>query len=131
MEASSHGLDQYRLDGVRLAAGGFTNLTRDHLDYHISMPAYRAAKLRLAGALLPRGAPFVAHADMDPATLESLRGAAMARRLAFHTVGSDGSLLRLIEAKWAGPAPGQRRLGWRAILGRAGTWRGLWWRRLR
>ena len=98
MEASSHGLDQYRLDGVRLAAGGFTNLTRDHLDYHISMPAYRAAKLRLAGALLPRGAPFVAHADMDPATLESLRGAAMARRLAFHTVGSDGSLLRLIEA---------------------------------
>ena len=55
MEASSHGLDQYRLDGVRLAAGGFTNLARDHLDYHPSLDAYRAAKWRLFGELLPRG----------------------------------------------------------------------------
>ena len=53
MEASSHGLDQFRLDGVRLAAAGFTNLTRDHLDYHVTMAGYRAAKLRLAGGLLP------------------------------------------------------------------------------
>ena len=58
MEASSHGLDQYRLDGVRLAAAGFTNLTRDHLDYHVTMAAYRAAKLRLAGALLPPRSPL-------------------------------------------------------------------------
>src|SRR5690606_21190062 len=47
MEASSHGLDQRRLDGVRPAAGAFTNLTRDHLDYHKTLEAYRAAKLRM------------------------------------------------------------------------------------
>ena len=46
-EASSHGLDQYRLDGVRIAAGGFTNLTRDHMDYHPDVAHYLAAKLRL------------------------------------------------------------------------------------
>ena len=55
MEASSHGLDQFRLDGVRLAAAGFTNLTRDHLDYHGGMDAYRTAKLRLFTELLPPG----------------------------------------------------------------------------
>jgi UDP-N-acetylmuramoyl-L-alanyl-D-glutamate--2,6-diaminopimelate ligase len=98
MEASSHGLDQFRLDGVRLAAGGFTNLTRDHLDYHVTMAAYRAAKLRLAGGLVPPRSPFVAHSDMDPVTLEALRAIAIARRLAFHTVGEAGSLFRLIEA---------------------------------
>ncbi len=99
MEASSHGLDQFRLDGVRLAAAGFTNLTRDHLDYHLNMAAYRAAKLRLAGALLPARGPFVAHADMDPVTLEALRGIAIARRLSFHTVGMNGTMLRLIAAE--------------------------------
>ncbi len=98
IEASSHGLDQFRLDGVRLAAAGFTNLTRDHLDYHVTMAGYRAAKLRLAGALLPPRSPFVAHSDMDPTTLESLRAAAIARRLAFHTVGEAGSLFRVVEA---------------------------------
>ena len=46
-EASSHGLDQYRLDGVRVAAGGFTNLSRDHMDYHPDVAHYLAAKLRL------------------------------------------------------------------------------------
>ncbi|MFM7420162.1 MAG: Mur ligase family protein, partial [Alphaproteobacteria bacterium] len=60
MEASSHGIDQRRLDGVRLMAAGFTNLTRDHLDYHGNMAAYRAAKLRLFDALLPKGAPVIA-----------------------------------------------------------------------
>ncbi|MCS0503807.1 UDP-N-acetylmuramoyl-L-alanyl-D-glutamate--2,6-diaminopimelate ligase [Ancylobacter mangrovi] len=55
LEASSHGLDQYRLDGVRLSAGAFTNLSRDHLDYHPSMEAYLDAKLRLFRDLLPRG----------------------------------------------------------------------------
>jgi UDP-N-acetylmuramoyl-L-alanyl-D-glutamate--2,6-diaminopimelate ligase len=98
IEASSHGLDQFRLEGVRLAAAGFTNLTRDHLDYHVTMAAYRAAKLRLAGALLPPRSPFVAHSDMDPVTLEALRAVAIARRLAFHTVGETGSLFRVIEA---------------------------------
>src|ERR1700687_130965 len=47
LEASSHGLDQYRLDGVRIAAGGFTNLSRDHMDYHPDVAHYLAAKLRL------------------------------------------------------------------------------------
>ena len=56
LEASSHGIDQRRLDGVRLTAAGFTNLTQDHLDYHGTMDAYRAAKLRLFETLLPRGA---------------------------------------------------------------------------
>ncbi len=54
-EASSHGLDQHRLDGVRLKAAAFTNLGRDHLDYHPTMEAYLAAKLRLFSELLPRG----------------------------------------------------------------------------
>jgi UDP-N-acetylmuramoyl-L-alanyl-D-glutamate--2,6-diaminopimelate ligase len=54
MEASSHGVDQRRLDGVRLKAAGFLNLTQDHLDYHGTMEAYRAAKLRLFEGLLPR-----------------------------------------------------------------------------
>jgi UDP-N-acetylmuramoyl-L-alanyl-D-glutamate--2,6-diaminopimelate ligase len=98
MEASSHGLDQFRLDGVRLAAAAFTNLTRDHLDYHGSMDAYRAAKLRLFDALLPTGAPVIAHADMDPATLAALREIAAARKLDLRTVGEAGETLRLIAA---------------------------------
>lgn len=63
MEASSHGIDQRRLDGVRLTAAGFTNLTQDHLDYHGAMAEYRAAKLRLFQALLPRGGTAVLNAD--------------------------------------------------------------------
>src|SRR3977135_4192306 len=57
IEASSHGLDQRRLDGVRIQAGGFTNISRDHLDYHPSIEAYLAAKIRLFEDLIqPRGA---------------------------------------------------------------------------
>ncbi len=63
MEASSHGLKQYRLDGVRLAAGGFTNLTQDHFDYHPDMEDYFDAKARLFTELLPRGAPAVINVD--------------------------------------------------------------------
>ena len=55
LEASSHGIDQRRLDGVSLYAAGFTNQTQDHLDYHATMDAYRTAKLRLFEQLLPRG----------------------------------------------------------------------------
>ena len=62
-EASSHGLDQHRLDGVRLAAAAFTNLSRDHLDYHPDMPAYLAAKLRLFTEVLPVGRTAVVNAD--------------------------------------------------------------------
>ena len=98
MEASSHGLDQARLDGVRLSAGAFTNLTRDHLDYHGSVDAYRAAKLRLFSELLPDGAPAVANADMDPATLDALRDVARRRRLDLQTVGEAGDAIRLVQA---------------------------------
>jgi UDP-N-acetylmuramoyl-L-alanyl-D-glutamate--2,6-diaminopimelate ligase len=63
LEASSHGLDQRRLDGVRLAAGGFTNLGRDHLDYHPTMDAYFRAKLRLFTEVMPAAAPAVALLD--------------------------------------------------------------------
>jgi UDP-N-acetylmuramoyl-L-alanyl-D-glutamate--2,6-diaminopimelate ligase len=96
LEASSHGLDQFRLDGVTLAAAGFSNLTRDHLDYHGSMDAYRAAKLRLFAALLPPGAPAVVNADMDPETLAALAAIAAARRLDFRTIGAAGTALRLL-----------------------------------
>ena len=96
LEASSHGLDQFRLDGVELAAAALTNLTRDHLDYHGTIAAYRLAKLRLFDTLLPAGAPAVAHADMDPETLAALRAIATRRRLHLSTVGEAGDLYRLI-----------------------------------
>jgi UDP-N-acetylmuramoyl-L-alanyl-D-glutamate--2,6-diaminopimelate ligase len=98
MEASSHGLDQFRLDGVRLAAAALTNLTRDHLDYHGSVDAYRAAKLRLFAELLPSGAPVVASSGMDPTTLTRLGDIAARRRLDLRTVGEAGSAIRLLAA---------------------------------
>lgn len=99
MEASSHGLDQFRLDGVRLSAAAFTNFTRDHLDYHGTLDAYRRAKLRLFDALLPSGAPLIAHAEADPDTLEALREIAARRHLDLQTVGEAGGRLRLIHVE--------------------------------
>ncbi|WMT73140.1 UDP-N-acetylmuramoyl-L-alanyl-D-glutamate--2,6-diaminopimelate ligase [Bradyrhizobium sp. Ash2021] len=64
-EASSHGLDQYRLDGVRIAAGGFTNLSRDHMDYHPDVAHYLAAKLRLFRDLVAAGGAAVISADHE------------------------------------------------------------------
>jgi len=98
LEASSHGLDQFRLDGVSLVAAGFTNLTRDHLDYHGTEAAYRAAKLRLFAELLPQGAPAIVNADMDPATLAALRSIAEARQLNLQTIGEAGTKIRLLSA---------------------------------
>ncbi len=106
LEASSHGLEQFRLDGVRLAAAGFSNLTRDHLDYHGTMEAYRTAKLRLFD-LLPRGAPAVASTTLEPATMAALAGIVARRGLALHRVGEDGDLLRLLRAI---PQPGGQAL---------------------
>ena len=63
IEASSHGLAQYRLDGIEFAAAAFTNLTRDHLDYHGDMDSYRAAKDRLFTVLLAPGGSAVLNAD--------------------------------------------------------------------
>ena len=98
LEASSHGLDQFRLDGVRLAAAGFSNLTRDHMDYHGTTESYRAAKLRLFDALLPPGAPAVASTALEPGTMDALHGITAQRGSPLHRVGEDGDLLRLMRA---------------------------------
>ena len=107
MEASSHGLEQCRLDGVRIAAAGFTNLTRDHLDYHGTMAAYRAAKLRLFGTLLPPGAPAIASTALDVETVAALRTIAADRGLALRFVGEEGDAIRLLRAV---PHPGGQHL---------------------
>ena len=93
MEASSHGLDQKRLDGVRLAAGAFTNLTRDHMDYHATVEEYLAAKLRLFRDLLSDGAPAII--DADSAIAPRVIAAARARGLQVITVGAKGETIRL------------------------------------
>jgi len=93
LEASSHGLDQHRLDGVRFSAGAFTNITRDHLDYHPTFEDYFAAKLRLFRDLLPSGAPAVI--DADGAHADEVVGAARARKLDIMTVGEGGAALCL------------------------------------
>ena len=93
MEASSHGLDQARLDGVRLAAGAFTNLGRDHMDYHPTVEHYMAAKMRLFDTLLPKGAPAVINADDEwsGAAIMAARNAGLDVR----TVGRKGDYLCL------------------------------------
>lgn len=88
LEASSHGLDQFRLDGVRITAGGFTNLSRDHMDYHPDIAHYLNAKLRLFRDLLPEGAPAVISADHDCS--ESVIEAARTKALDLMTVGHKG-----------------------------------------
>ena len=96
LEASSHGLDQKRLDGVRLAVGAFTNLTRDHMDYHATVEDYLAAKLRLFRDLLPDGAPAVI--DADSAIAPRVIAAARERGLEAVTVGKKGATIRLVSA---------------------------------
>jgi UDP-N-acetylmuramoyl-L-alanyl-D-glutamate--2,6-diaminopimelate ligase len=95
MEASSHGVDQRRLDGVRLTAAGFLNLTQDHLDYHGTMGVYRAAKLRLFETLLPRGATAVLNADSD--AYDAFAAAAVTAGQSVFSVGEAGQALRLVE----------------------------------
>lgn len=99
LEASSHGLDQFRLDGVRLSAAAFTNLTRDHLDYHGTEDAYRAAKLRLFEELLPQGAPVVTSGELDNHSLAALTDIARRRRLDLRTVGAAGTAIRLVASR--------------------------------
>jgi UDP-N-acetylmuramoyl-L-alanyl-D-glutamate--2,6-diaminopimelate ligase len=84
-EASSHGLDQYRLDGVRIAAGGFTNLTRDHMDYHPDIAHYLNAKLRLFRDLVAAGGAAVISADHERS--QEVIDAARARKLRVIAVG--------------------------------------------
>lgn len=85
MEASSHGIDQRRLDGVRLRAAGFTNLTQDHLDYHKTMAAYFEAKAQLFTRLLPEDG--VAVVNLDGAKGSEMAELALGRGLRVLTVG--------------------------------------------
>jgi UDP-N-acetylmuramoyl-L-alanyl-D-glutamate--2,6-diaminopimelate ligase len=97
MEASSHGLDQRRLDGVKLTAAGFLNLTQDHLDYHGTMGAYRAAKLRLFDSLLPRGSAAVLNADSD--AYGAFAAVAVAGGHTILSVGVAGQAIRLLNRR--------------------------------
>jgi UDP-N-acetylmuramoyl-L-alanyl-D-glutamate--2,6-diaminopimelate ligase len=96
-EASSHGLDQYRVGGLPVVAGAFTNFTRDHLDYHGTMEAYQAAKLRLFGELVSSGGKAVIWAD-DPASGVFARSARV-RGLEVLSVGTNGETLKLVERR--------------------------------
>jgi UDP-N-acetylmuramoyl-L-alanyl-D-glutamate--2,6-diaminopimelate ligase len=94
-EASSHGLDQYRAEGVPLAAAGFTNFSRDHLDYHHTMGAYFEAKMRLFEEVIEPGGKAVIWAD-DPKSNEVIERARR-RGLEVLTVGRTGETIRLVE----------------------------------
>ncbi len=94
LEASSHGLDQYRLDGVEIVAAAFTNLSRDHQDYHPDMAAYLAAKLRLFSEVMAPGGTAVLNADAPEA--RNIRAACAARDLKLITFGTGDCDLRLI-----------------------------------
>jgi UDP-N-acetylmuramoyl-L-alanyl-D-glutamate--2,6-diaminopimelate ligase len=94
-EASSHGLDQHRAEGVPLAAAAFTNFSRDHLDYHETMDAYFEAKMRLFEELLPPGSPAVIWTD-DPKSDEVMERARRAGHQLL-TVGRRGETIRLLE----------------------------------
>ncbi|WP_232630779.1 UDP-N-acetylmuramoyl-L-alanyl-D-glutamate--2,6-diaminopimelate ligase [Methylobacterium sp. Leaf118] len=100
MEASSHGIEQRRLDGVDLTAAAFTNLGRDHLDYHPTVEDYLEAKLRLFTTLLPKGRPAIVNAD--GAYAERVVGAADAAGHAIRTTGQNGDFIRLLEARTEG-----------------------------
>jgi UDP-N-acetylmuramoyl-L-alanyl-D-glutamate--2,6-diaminopimelate ligase len=93
IEASSHGLDQHRLDGVKIAACGFTNITRDHMDYHPTFDAYLAAKLRLFTEVVQDGGVAVINADA--AHSDAFIAAAKARGLKLITVGRKGDTIHL------------------------------------
>ncbi len=96
MEASSHGLEQHRLDGVHVTAAGFTNLTRDHLDYHLTFDDYAYAKLRLFVDVLAPGATAVINADADYA--EDFEDLSWATGHPIVTVGTRGETIRLLSA---------------------------------
>jgi len=93
LEASSHGLDQHRLDGVRIAAGAFTNLSRDHLDYHPTIEAYLAAKLRLFESLIAPGGTAVI--GVDDCYAQQVVEVAKKRGLRIMAVGEHGDDIKL------------------------------------
>lgn len=95
LEASSHGLDQYRLDGIKISAAAFTNLSRDHLDYHLTVDAYLEAKLRLFSELVVDGGAAVINADDIYA--DAFRSAAQARGFQLLSYGKQGQDIRLVK----------------------------------
>ncbi len=104
VEASSHGLEQRRLDGLVLAAGAFTNITRDHLDHHKTFEDYFQQKLRLFSELLPHGAAAVVNMDDENGARvawTARRGATGANDygLRLMTVGRTGETIRLVSAE--------------------------------
>lgn len=111
MEASSHGLDQRRLDGVRLRAAGFTNFTQDHLDYHHTFDAYFAAKAALFDRVLPEDGTAVINMN-DPRGID-IANIAVARGQSLISVGhGEGCDLRILGQRF--DAKGQDlRLDWK------------------
>lgn len=98
LEASSHGLDQARLDGVEIKAAAFTNLTRDHLDYHGDMDAYRTAKLGLFDRVMAPGGTAVL--NMDSPEFDTFREAAERRRHRVLSYGiRPGAELRIVRRR--------------------------------
>jgi UDP-N-acetylmuramoyl-L-alanyl-D-glutamate--2,6-diaminopimelate ligase len=95
MEASSHGLDQYRLDGVRVHAAGFTSFGRDHLDYHATTDSYLAAKIRLFAEVLQPGGTAVLNADIPEYGL--LRAAAAGAGHPLLSYGWHGHDLKILK----------------------------------
>ena len=102
-EASSHGLSQYRNEGLTVAASAFTNFSRDHLDYHGTMEEYFTAKMRLFTEVVAPGSPAVIHDAGDGShwTAQAISGA-KARGLTVMTVGEGGNFLHLVSRE-----PGQ------------------------
>lgn len=99
-ESSSHGLAQHRVDGVRIRGAGFTNLTRDHLDYHGTMEAYRAAKLRLFDEVVAADGYAVINAD--GAEADVFIAAARRRGLRLIRSGAHGAELQLLSRRAEG-----------------------------
>jgi UDP-N-acetylmuramoyl-L-alanyl-D-glutamate--2,6-diaminopimelate ligase len=102
IEASSHGLDQYRLDGVAVAGAGFTNITRDHMDYHATFEDYLAAKLRLFTEVVASGGVAVVNSDADHS--DAFIAASRKRGLTLLTVGETGESIRLKSRQSRGDA---------------------------
>jgi UDP-N-acetylmuramoyl-L-alanyl-D-glutamate--2,6-diaminopimelate ligase len=97
MEASSLGIEQRRLDDVRLSVAGFTNFSRDHLDHHPDMESYFAAKMRLFDTLMQPGQTMVIDADSDVA--QRVIGVCRARGLEIFSVGAGGEAITLRETR--------------------------------
>lgn len=95
MEASSHGLDQCRLDGVKIKAAGFTNLSRDHLDYHTDMEDYFQAKIRLFSEVMEPNGVAVLNADSDQ--FEKISEAARKAGHRILSYGFKGNDLKILE----------------------------------